>query len=119
MRVVPGHTTTGGPGAWSLYLYRSQGQVNTRRNKPGVGGQQLHDLGSSRSLARVSAPAGGQQRTPEEKMLLSTTETGHTGAYNWELRPIGWDRVWPFLTLLITWLFDKPWYGKEPKVMIS
>ena len=79
MIVVPGYTTTGGQGAWPLYLYRGQGQVNTRRDQPGVGGQQLHDLGSCRSLTRVSTPAGGQQRTPEEKMLFSSTKTGHRG----------------------------------------
>ena len=59
--VVPGYTTTRGQRARPLYLYRGQGQVNTRRDQPGVGGQQLHDLGSSWSLTRVSAPAGGQQ----------------------------------------------------------
>ena len=73
MTVVAGDSR--GEVAWPLYLCGGQGQVNTRRDQPGVGGQHLHDLASSWSQAGVPAPAGCQQKAPEEKMKFSSPES--------------------------------------------
>ena len=71
MTVVARHTSGGGQAVlWPLYLYRGQGEVNTGTDQPGVVVQQLRHLRGCRPLTGLGVPAGSQQRTPGQKMVI-------------------------------------------------
>ena len=76
MTVVARHTSGGGQAVlWPLYLYRGQWEVNTGTDQPGVVVQQLRHLRGCRPLTGLGVPAGSQQRTPGQKMVISLDQT--------------------------------------------